>query len=329
MGVAPHHTEESAPPDLRVTGERIDLLIDAVAGAGGGPVNPARSRERAEELVRVVTDLYGAGLERLLEIVHESGRLDDELLGLLAADDLVASLLLVHGLHPYDVPTRVEQALDSVRPYLGTHGGDVELLEVTAAGAVRLRMLGSCDGCPSSSVTLELAVQDAIEAAAPEVSSIEVETPSADGGAVVGAGTLIPLDALRSRLDAGAGAAGPGAEAGGSWHTLTAATALAPGAAAIERAGGATLFVCRVGQDLFAFRDACARCASSLSGAAPERRLGGAAGDALLTCPSCAAHFDVRRAGACLDVPELHLDPLPLLVEGLAVSVAVPATVGA
>ena len=142
------------PPDLRVTGERIDALIDAVAGAGGGPVNPARSRERAEELVRVVTDLYGAGLERLLEIVYDSGRLDDELLGLLAADDLVASLLLVHGLHPYDVPTRVEQALDGVRPYLGSHGGDVELLEVTDAGVVRLRMLGSCDGCPSSSVTL-------------------------------------------------------------------------------------------------------------------------------------------------------------------------------
>lgn len=302
------------PPDLRVTGERIDVLIDAVAGVGGGPVNPARSRERAEELVRVVTDLYGAGLERLLEIVYDSGRLDDELLGLLAADDLVASLLLVHGLHPYDVPTRVEQALDGVRPYLGSHGGDVELLEVTDAGVVRLRMLGSCDGCPSSSVTLELAVQDAIEAAAPEVTSIEVETPSQDAGA----GTLIPLDALRSRLDAG-----------GGWQTLTTASDLVPGGAETTGVGGTRLFVCRVGQDLFAFHDACARCAGSLAGAVPERRLGGAAGDAVLTCPSCGAHYDVRRAGACLDVPDLHLDPFPLLVEGGTVSVAVPAAVDA
>ena len=69
----------------------------------GGPV----ARERAEELVRLVTDLYGAGLERLLEVLADAGRLDEALLDALAADELVASLLLVHGLHPYDVGTRV------------------------------------------------------------------------------------------------------------------------------------------------------------------------------------------------------------------------------
>ncbi len=126
--------EAAAAPDLRATGERIDALIESIAGGGAGPANPTRSRERAEDLVRAVTDLYGAGLERLLEIVYDSGRLDEELLGLLAEDDLVASLLLVHGLHPYDVPTRVENALESVRPYLGSHGGDVELLEVSDDG---------------------------------------------------------------------------------------------------------------------------------------------------------------------------------------------------
>ena len=62
----------------------------------------------------------------------------------------MAGLLLVHGLHPYDVQTRVARALDSVRPYLGSHGGDVELLGVDAEGVVTLRMLGNCDGCPSS-----------------------------------------------------------------------------------------------------------------------------------------------------------------------------------
>ena len=102
----------------------------------------------------LVTDLYGAGLERMLEILAEAGRLDQVALDALAADDLVASLLLVHGLHPHDVGTRVAAALDSVRPYLGSHGGDVELLGVDADGVVRLRLLGSCDGCPSSSVTL-------------------------------------------------------------------------------------------------------------------------------------------------------------------------------
>ena len=63
--------DDVSPPDLRMTGERIDALIDAIAGGGAGPANPTRSRERAEDLVRAVTDLYGAGLERLLTIVHD------------------------------------------------------------------------------------------------------------------------------------------------------------------------------------------------------------------------------------------------------------------
>ena len=160
------------PPDLQATGERINTLLEA--SAAGGVV----ARERAEELVRLVADLYGAGLERVLTILHEGGHLGDDMLAALAADDLVASLLLVHDLHPYDVQTRVEQALDSVRPYLGSHGGDVELLGVSEDGVVRLRLLGSCDGCASSSVTLKLAVEGAIEAAAPEIVGIEVEMPA-------------------------------------------------------------------------------------------------------------------------------------------------------
>ncbi len=83
----------------------------------------------------------------------------------------------MHGLHPYPVETRVEAALARVRPYLGSHGGDVELLGVDEAGVVRLRLLGSCDGCPSSAVTLQLAVEGAVEDAAPEIRGIEVETP--------------------------------------------------------------------------------------------------------------------------------------------------------
>src|SRR5207342_3700909 len=108
----------------------------------------------------------------ILDILFDAGRLGEAELSALAADDLVASLLLVHGLHPYGVVERVEQALESVRPYLGSHGGDVELLGVGEDGTVRLRLLGSCDGCPSSAVTLKLAVEGAIESAAPEVTAI-------------------------------------------------------------------------------------------------------------------------------------------------------------
>ena len=218
--------------DLRATGERIEALLDASAAHG------VVARERAEELVRLVTDLYGA-VSTLLEIVHESGR-PDEVLAALARDDLVASLLLVHGLHPYDVDTRVRQALDDVRPYLGSHGGDVELLAVTDDGVAQLRLLGSCDGCASSSVTLELAVRDAIEAAAPEVTSIEVH---ADEPSVNGAGNgFVPVAALRSRLV-------EQQASGAGWEAVPEAADLAPGELRGLAVGNESIVIARVGSE--------------------------------------------------------------------------------
>jgi Fe-S cluster biogenesis protein NfuA/nitrite reductase/ring-hydroxylating ferredoxin subunit len=295
--------------DLAATGQRIEVLLEA-ASAGGRV-----ARERAEELVRLVVDLYGAGLERLLEILHDTGRLDDDLLDRLAADELVAGLLTVHGLHPEDVGTRVVRALDGVRPYLGSHGGDVEFLGVSEDGVVRLRMLGSCDGCPSSAVTLTLAVETAVRAAAPEVTGIAVEeAPSA--------GTVIPVTALRARLD------GDGPPAGASWTAVDGLGDLAPGQLGAFSVAGVPVVGARIATELYAYRDRCPHCGGSLAGGLVERRLGGAAGDAVLRCPTCSAHYDVRRAGRGLDGTADHLEPVPPLVTDGVVTLAVPAGAG-
>jgi nitrite reductase/ring-hydroxylating ferredoxin subunit len=82
---------------------------------------------------------------------------------------------------------------------------------------------------------------------------------------------------------------------------------------------------CRLGNDLFAFRDRCGHCEQSLAGSVIERRLGDQVGTGVLRCANCHAHFDVRRAGAGLDDPGEHLDPLPVLVRDGVASVAVPA----
>ena len=150
--------------DLRAVGERIEELLGRIRAAG----DPATA-EVAEEVVRLVVELYGAGLERTVELAGP------EVTQRLAEDELVASLLVLHGLHPKDTETRVVEALGQVRPYLGSHAGGVELLGVDPEGVVHLRLEGSCDGCPSSTQTVRLAIERAVEEAAPEVTRVEVE----------------------------------------------------------------------------------------------------------------------------------------------------------
>jgi Fe-S cluster biogenesis protein NfuA len=157
--------------NLRAVGDRIEQLLDELRAAAD-----PRLYGQAEEMLGLVTDLYGGGLTRIVEIVGEK---DPAVLGLLSHDELVSSLLLVHGLHPDDLATRVARALEGVRPMLAGHGGDVELLDIDAeAGAVHLNLLGSCHGCPSSTVTLRMAVETAIAEAAPEIQIIDVEMPT-------------------------------------------------------------------------------------------------------------------------------------------------------
>lgn len=151
-------------------GERIEQLLDQLAATGDSP-----ARDLAEELLRAVSDLYGSGLARIVAITAEVA---PEAMNRLVADDLVSGLLSLHDLHPDDLSVRITAALDSVRPMLGQHGGDVELLGIDEeAGAVHLRLLGSCDGCPSSSATLKGAIEVALAQHAPEIVILDVEEP--------------------------------------------------------------------------------------------------------------------------------------------------------
>ncbi|ULE32955.1 NifU family protein [Mycobacterium sp. IDR2000157661] len=288
----------------RTAGDRIQTLLDASAAGG------LAAQERAVQLVGEVTDLYGAALARMMRIAT---RADPQLADAFAGDDLVASLLLVHGLHPHAVERRVEEALDGVRPYLGSHGGDVSLLEVVD-DVVRLQFTGSCKSCPSSATTLELTVEDAVRAAAPEIVSIEVVAAESAPGV-----NVIPADSLLRRVHQDAR---PPAD----WHPLPDLADLAP-----EEVGGfsvaaTTVLACRVGDELFVYHDRCGNCEQSLAGAVLHRPMGSPVGAAILRCPKCRAHFDVVHAGTCVDRdadPTAHLEPIPLLVRDGNLSIAV------
>ncbi|MBV8780339.1 MAG: NifU family protein [Phycisphaerae bacterium] len=116
-------------------------------------------------------DLHGEAISRMMERVADKASILDSFAG----DPVISSLLLVYNQHPQSLEQRVNAALDSVRPYLASHGGSVKLLGISDDGIVRLQMQGSCHGCPSSAVTLKDSIEKAIMEKAPDVSFIHVE----------------------------------------------------------------------------------------------------------------------------------------------------------
>lgn len=144
-------------------------------------VSDPAARSLSKQLVQSLMDLHGAGFERMLEIVHRTGNNGQQIIDELGRDDLVSSLLLLYGLHPLDLETRVLQALEKARPYLRAQGGTAELVKVSDAGSVTLRLDGSYRGCRSSGVTLESAVEQAIYEAAPDVTAIVIEGAVQEG----------------------------------------------------------------------------------------------------------------------------------------------------
>jgi Fe-S cluster biogenesis protein NfuA len=132
------------------------------------------TKAQVRDIVQSLMDFHGAAMAKMVEAMATDDNEGPAILEKLTSDELVSSALLLYGLHPHDLGTRVTSALDKVRPYLRSHGGNVELLSIDD-GMVRLRMQGSCHGCPSSAITIKTAIETAIYEAAPDVAGLAVE----------------------------------------------------------------------------------------------------------------------------------------------------------
>ena len=153
---------------------------------------------------------------------------------------------------------------------------------------VRLQFAGSCKSCPSSAVTLEFAVEDAVRAAAPEITSIEVV--AAEAGTDVFGG-LISADSLMSRVHTKD-------TAGAAWHPVPDIGDLGSGEVGGFLVAGVPILACRVGDELFAYHDRCGSCHESMAGAALHRPMGapiGAGGAALPALPRAFRRGPRRR----------------------------------
>jgi Fe-S cluster biogenesis protein NfuA/nitrite reductase/ring-hydroxylating ferredoxin subunit len=278
----------------------------------------AATREVADQLVSAVVQMYGAGLERIVELLAGAGASDAgrQIAASLSEDALVSTLLLIHDLHPVPLADRVQAALDSVRPYMESHGGNVELISLEH-GVATIHLRGSCSDCSASAVTLELAIKQALEEAAPDLDALEVlgvtaQTAGGPGlpmlsGSTPSAPTGIELPVVMVGV-------GGGEFPQPSWVDLESVAGLADGTLAAVSVAGSDLVVANVDGTLLAYHDRCANCGAPLH----EGRLSAGA----LACPECERSFFLPRAGRSLDDEQMQLEPVPLLRDEGRVKVA-------
>lgn len=308
-------TESTAPQPSTQTSPSSDDLVARVQelqarldGAG----DPA-TRQVAEELVAAVVEMYGTGLEKIFSALAAEGEAGAQMAAGLAKDPDVGSLLLIHDLHPIPLEQRVADALETVRPYIESHGGMLDLLSIEN-GVARIKLDGSCSDCRASSVTLELAIKQAIEEAAPDLWGLEVEgiseelvaSPEAEEGFDLSVVTVGGANA-----DDGPAPSGVGPPA---WYDVGGMQGLAPGQLRVAAVAGVDLVIANVDGTLLAFRNRCAGCGSAL-----DR---GELSEGALSCPECGRSFFLPRAGRSLDDRRVQLDPVPLLQGSDGVRVA-------
>ena len=283
-------TQAGAQPDVRRAARlgvdlRDEEARDRVARLEGlleELEKPRPGRPRAgTELVQAVVELYGAGLER---IVSQLAEREDapELADALAGDELISHLLLLHDLHPVPRSTREGARWTRSAPTSSRTGATWSWSLSTTAGAAAHG--GSCGGCPSSTATLKLAIEDAIHKAA-RMWPIEAE------GVVEERPALLQIEDVRPKRD---------------WAEV-ARPELASGESLLEQVDGEPVLFLKLAKSLYAYRPDCL-----LPRVARGRGGGGGRGG----LPGLRTRYDVRRAGRSLDGSALQLAPVPLLDDG-------------
>jgi len=137
------------------------------------------ARAMARELLESLMALHGAALERILELASESGEFGETLIRKCGQDELVSSLLLLYGLHPEGLHTRVTRALEKARPFLESHAAEAKLVSISEDGRVTLRLEVKGAGCGSAAGLARSTLEAALENAAPDAASIVVEETGA------------------------------------------------------------------------------------------------------------------------------------------------------
>lgn len=283
-------------PDLDQLAERVDRAIAEVRAL------PEQAQAKALALKDAIEEFHKLGLTRIVQRLKEDPR-GKELLFELVDDPSVHALFTMHGLVRADLRTRVARVLDMVRPYMQSHGGDVELVDV-APGKVLVRLSGSCNGCSLSAVTLRNTVEEAIREHLPQIESVEIaphEPPDRPHTGFVAVDALMPP---------------PRVEPG--WTVGPLASEVLEARTLRWDHEGMSILIVRFQGVLQAFRNECAHLGMPLDGGTLDPATG------ILTCPWHGFRYDCST-GECITVPEAQLEALPLRVDNGRIVVRVAA----
>jgi Fe-S cluster biogenesis protein NfuA len=155
--------------DFRGDIQRIGGLVQEIESIADPAVRAA-----AKDMVQSLMDLHGAALEKALDIVADAGDPGMAIIDRLGKDSLVSSVLILYGLHPDDIETRVVKAIDRLRSQLRKQGCEIELLGVND-GAIRIHVEAGSHTCGSTAKTVQATVEGAIYDAAPDLASLVIE----------------------------------------------------------------------------------------------------------------------------------------------------------
>lgn len=172
--------------------QRIAAIVEQLESAAD-----PNARALAKELLESLMALHGAGLERILELARDAGEAGQTIIGKCGRDELVSSLLLLYGLHPDDLTTRVTSALAKSQSSLEAHAARAELISIQDDGTVTVRLhLKPNGGCGSTAASVKLTLEAALQNAAPDAPSIIVEETGAAPAGFVSVAQLTSGQAL-------------------------------------------------------------------------------------------------------------------------------------
>lgn len=136
-------------------------------------VEDDHSNEPSRELIRLLMEIHGTALQRMLEILDESGAPGQAMILKAGQDPLVRSILVLYSLHPESLETRVLKALEVSRSQLRKLNSDVELVS-TGDGAATVRILISGHACGSTGKTARSIVEESLNEYAPDLTALEI-----------------------------------------------------------------------------------------------------------------------------------------------------------